>query len=384
LSKKVLIMGGNGYLGWPTAMSLSKIGYDVTLVDNYIKQKITREENISSLFPESSLEDKCRFWEKASNTKLNFYKKNLSSFDEFEFVILKVKPDIIIHYAEQPSAPYSMKNLKAAKFTLDNNLHTTLNLIFLVKQYVPDCHIIKLGTMGEYGTPNIDIEEGWINIKHNGKEHEFMFPRQGSSLYHTTKIMDTDLLWFYTRTWGIRVTDLMQGPVYGFITHEMKENSELFTSFFYDEIFGTVLNRFLIQAIANIPLTVYGSGKQKRGYLNIIDTLECIKIACINPPSHGVMNIYNQFTQTFSVNDLALMVKKAAKALDLSVIINKKINPRKEMEDHYYNPKNSNLKNLGLNPTLLTEERIIKMLIFLEKFKNKIKPEIIEKNIKWA
>jgi UDP-sulfoquinovose synthase len=383
MSKNVLILGGNGYLGWPTAMSLSKEGYDVSIIDNDIKLKIIKEENITPLYQTLSLKKKCKEWEKVSNIHIKNYNIDLTIFNEFENIIKKIKPDIIIHYAEQPSAPYSMMNFKAAQFTLHNNLNTTMNLIYCVKKYVPECHIIKLGTMGEYGTPNIDIEEGWIDIKHKNREHKFLFPRQGSSLYHTTKIMDTDLLWFYTRNWGLKVTDLMQGPVYGLKSLEMENNNNLLTSFFYDEIFGTVINRFLIQALINLPLTIYGSGKQKRGYLNIIDTLSCVKISCLNPPSSGEMKIYNQFTETFSVTELATKIQKAGEKLNIKVNINYKNNPRKEMEDHYYNPNNSTLKKLGLNPTFLTEDKILEMFHFLLPFKNLINPNIIEKNILW-
>ena len=210
------------------------------------------------------------------------------------------------------SAPYSMMGYDEARVTLSNNLNATFNAIWAVMRHAPDCHIIKLGTMGEYGTPNIDIEEGWIDIEHKGRRGKFLYPRQGGSLYHTTKIMDTDMLWFYVRIYGLAVTDLMQGPVYGLSTDEADLHPMLVPNFHYDDIFGTVVNRFLVQAVAGIPLTVYGKGGQTRGYLNLRDTLQCIALAAAHPAKKGELRILNQFTETFSINQLAERVQRVA------------------------------------------------------------------------
>jgi len=270
-----------------------------------------------------------------------------------------------------------------ARSTLHNNIGVTLNLIYAIKEFCPDAHIIKLGTMGEYGTPNIDIEEGWLDIKHKGREQRFLYPRQAGSLYHTTKIMDTDLLWFYVRAWGLRVSDLMQGPVYGITTEECVEEQQLWPFFNYDEVFGTVINRFLVQAVAGIPLTVYGKGGQKRGYLNIEDTLQCIRLSIDNPPEAGELQINNQFTEVFSVNELAAMVQQAGNTIGLQVKIKAIENPRLELEDHYYNPSTNNYKSLGLKPHHLTEEVLVTMLQSVNEFKDNIKVDSILPSTKW-
>jgi len=270
-----------------------------------------------------------------------------------------------------------------AAFTITNNLLSTLNVVYAVKEVNPSCHIIKLGTMGEYGTPNIDIPEGWIEIEYNGRKDKFLFPRQASSLYHTTKIQDTDLLWFYVRTWGIRVTDLMQGPVYGISTNETNLDEKLMPNFNYDEIFGTVLNRFIVQAIVGHPLTVYGKGGQTRGYINLKDTLQCVYLAAMNPPKQGELRIFNQITETFTVNQLAKKVKQVGEKLGYKVEIQHLPNPRKEAEEHYYNPKYTGLLELGLKPHYLTDEVLEEMFKIVEKYKDNIKKHKIFKGIKW-
>jgi UDP-sulfoquinovose synthase len=255
--------------------------------------------------------------------------------------------------------------------------------VFAVKEVNPDCHIIKLGTMGEYGTPNIDIEEGYIEIEHKGRREKFLYPRQAGSLYHTTKIQDTDLLYFYVRAWGIRVTDLMQGPVYGLFTDEMNMDARLMPHFNYDDVFGTVLNRFLVQAVAEIPLTVYGKGGQTRGYLNIKDTMKCVELALKNPADGGQLRILNQFTETFSVNELADKVVSAAKALDIEARIEHIKNPRIEKEEHYYNPVHRGLVDMGLESEYLTEDALVQMLRHVMRFKDRINPDIVMPRVFW-
>jgi UDP-sulfoquinovose synthase len=238
--------------------------------------------------------------------------------------------------------------------------------------------------MGEYGTPDIDIEEGWLDIEHKGRRHKFLYPRQAGSLYHTTKIMDTDLLWFYVRTWGLRITDLMQGPVYGIFTDETENDDRLLPFLNYDEIFGTVLNRFVVQAVAGYPLTVFGKGGQTRGYLNIKDTLNCVRLSLENPAGKGELRIFNQFTETFSVNDLAAKIKEAGKNLGLDVAIDHVENPRLEAEDHYYNPRHTGLIELGLKPHYLDEPTLIQMMEFARRHKDNIKRDVIYQKVTWA
>ena len=276
-----------------------------------------------------------------------------------------------------------MLDRRSATLTLQNNISATANMIFAVREFVPDAHIIKLGTMGEYGTPDIDIEEGWIDIEHKGRKDRFLYPRQAGSLYHTTKIMDTDLLWFYVRTWNLRVTDLMQGPVYGVKTAETNDPS-LRSFLNYDEIFGTVLNRFVVQAIAGYPLTVYGAGEQTRGYLNIIDTMNCIRLSVETPADKGELRIFNQVVETFSVNELAGRVAEVGKTLGIDVTVNTVENPRKEREEHYYNPVYTGLKDLGLEPHPLTDDSLADIIETIVPHKQNIREDLFLRGVRWA
>jgi UDP-sulfoquinovose synthase len=379
---KLLILGGDGYLGWPASMFFALKGHDVYCLDSFIKKKIAFETNSKPLNKYQSITKRISIFQKKYKKKINFIKVDCANYTQLKRIITKLEPDNIIHFAEQPSAPYSMKNFDSANFTFRNNLISTFNLIWSIKNLKKKPHIIKLGTMGEYGTPNIDIEEGWLKIKHNKRSHTFLYPRQGSSLYHTTKVLDTDLIWFYVRAWGIKVTDLMQGPVYGFRIKEVNDEN-LYPSFYYDDYFGTVLNRFVVQAVKNVPLTVYGKGGQTRGYLNINDVMQCINLAIKNPPKNYQLNIFNQFTQQFTVNEIAQMVKNAGKKIGLSVKIKNILNPRKELEKHYYNAKNSKFKKLGLKPHFLNEETLISFLKFAKSNEKRINDKIILPRVYW-
>jgi UDP-sulfoquinovose synthase len=381
---RILVLGGDGYLGWPTAMHLSAHGHEVAVVDNYLRRRLCREEKVDFLYEVPDLDERAALWQEVSGHEVDVYIGDLNEWDFVADLFKKFNPQAVVHYAEQPAAPYSMLNRKAATLTLNNNLSVTANVIFAVREFCPDAQIVKLGTMGEYGTPDIDIEEGWLEVEHKGRQHTFLYPRQAGSLYHTTKIMDTDLLWFYVRTWGLRVTDLMQGPVYGIFTNDTEKDERLLPFFNYDEIFGTVLNRFVVQAVAGYPLTVYGRGGQIRGYLNITDTLNCVRLSVENPADAGELRIFNQFTETFSVNDLADKVKTAGAELGLSVEIQHIENPRIEAEVHYYNPEHTGLLDLGLEPHYLTNEVLMVMMEFVMKYKDKIKPGQICQNVKWA
>jgi UDP-sulfoquinovose synthase len=292
-------------------------------------------------------------------------------------------PDTVIHYAEQPSAPYSLINYKYANITLANNLLVTNNLMFALRDFARDTHVIHVGTMGEYGTPNIDIEEGWLEIEHKGRNDKFLFPRQASSLYHTTKIMDTDLMWFAVRMWGLKITDLMQGPVYGIETDESIIDDRLKTIFNYDEIFGTIVNRFITQAIVGYPLTVYGQGGQTRGYLNIKDTLQCVYRSFLVPPKKEELRIFNQIMETFSVNELAEKTRRVGGSFGYEVAIQNLENPRKEAEEHYYNPTYQGLIDIGVEPHYLTDDVMAGMFRVVEKYKNNIRKNVIFNGIKW-
>ncbi len=380
---RVLVLGGDGYLGWPTSMFFAASGHQVLAVDNYTRRRIAAETDSEALIDNPRLDQRARIFNAASNHSLEIRVGDCGDYGFVAATVGEFEPDAIVHYAEQPSAPYSMIDFAAARFTLNNNLNTTFNIIWAIKECRPDAHLIKLGTMGEYGTPNIDIEEGWIDIAHNGRQDRFLFPRQAGSLYHTTKVLDTDLIWFYVRTYGLRVTDLMQGPVYGIATAETEFDPRLAPNFHYDDIFGTVLNRFIVQAVAGVPLTVYGKGDQIRGYLNLIDTLQCIELAARNPADRGQLRIFNQFTETFSVNQLAARVQEAAKGLGIRAEIRSIPNPRKEKEEHYYNPKFTGLKALGLQPHLLTDAVLGGMIEEVARHKDRIKSERIFPRVRW-
>lgn len=380
---RVLILGADGYLGWPTCMYFSRRGHEVVGVDNYFRRNAAMELDCEALVPTPNLTQRAKIWEEVTGKKIHIRIGDVSDYHFLKAVVESHRPDTIIHYAEQPSAPYSMMDREKAAFTVSNNLLSTLNVAYAVKEVVPDCHIVKLGTMGEYGTPDIDIEEGWIEIEHRGRRDRFLFPRQASSLYHTTKIQDTDMLWFYVRTWGIRVTDLMQGPVYGVSTEEADIDRPLMLNFHYDEIFGTVLNRFIVQAVTGLPLTVYGKGSQIRGYLNIKDTMQCVYLSAGQPAGQGELRVFNQVTETFSVNELADKVRAAGKKLGYNVDVRSVENPRIEKEQHYYNPKCTGLLELGLKPHYLTDEVMEGMFRVVEQYKDRINRDAIFRGVSW-
>ena len=392
----VLILGGDGYLGWPTAMYFSQRGYDVTVVDNYFRRNACTELDVGMLYPVPSLMERAKIWSELTGKEIKVVIGDLSDPEimrsffsgrvEYSWAVDKKFtgiPETVMHYAEQPSAPYSLINYKYANITLTNNLLVTNNLIFALRDFSRGTHVVHIGTMGEYGTPNIDIEEGWLEIEHKGRKDKFLYPRQASSLYHTTKIMDTDLMWFGVRMWDLRITDLMQGPVYGIETPESVVNHKLRTIFNYDEIFGTILNRFVVQALVDYPLTVYGKGGQTRGYLNINDTLQCVHMSEKAPAQRGELRIFNQIMETFSVNQLADKVQHVGKALGYDVKINHMENPRKEAEEHYYNPTYQGLVEIGVKPHYLTDEVMTGIFKATEKYKKNIRKDVIFRGIKW-
>lgn len=380
---RVIILGGDGYLGWPTAMDMAASGHEVWAVDNYLRRNIAQETQSEALLPTPNLHERAEIFEAETGKKINIVIGDCTDFRMMAELFESVKPEAVIHYAEQPSAPYSMMGFDQARRTLDNNLQATFNTVWAVLEHAPDCHVIKLGTMGEYGTPNIDIEEGWIDIEHKGRKDKFLYPRAAGSLYHTTKVLDTDLLWFYVRTYGIRATDLMQGPVYGLHTDQTAMDERLMPNFHYDDIFGTVLNRFLVQAVAGVPLTVYGKGGQTRGYLNLKDTLQCVDLAMNNPVEAGDLRILNQFTEQFSVNQLAEIVERVGGASGLDVEIKNIDNPRKEREEHYYNPAHSGLTDLGLAPNYLTDDVVADMLETVKRYSNRIDTRKVMPRVSW-
>ena len=381
---RVLILGGDGYLGWPTAMDFAAKGHEVCIMDNYMRRNIARETCSEALMQNPNMHERAQIFEELSGKRIQVVVGDCTDFRVLADVVRDFAPEAVVHYAEQPSAPYSMRGFAEASVTFHNNLGVTFNLIWAIQQFAPECHIIKLGTMGEYGTPNIDIEEGWLDVEHNGRKQKFLYPRQAGSLYHTTKVLDTDLLWFYVRTYGLRVSDLMQGPVYGLSTKETNMDERLLPNFHYDDIFGTVVNRFIVQAVAGVPLTVYGKGGQTRGYLNLKDTLQCVELALDNPVAKGELRILNQFTEQFSVNELAERVQRVGNSMNLGVEVKSIENPRKELEDHYYNAKHHGLLELGLKPHYMTDDVLAEMLEQVIAYKDQIDHAKILPRVKWS
>lgn len=396
MASHILILGGDGYLGWPSAMYFSQRGYEVTVVDNYLRRHACDEIDVGMLYKVPTLQERAKIWHEHTGKEIKVVIGDLGDPEVMRsFFNGRVKydwainpqftgiPETVVHYAEQPSAPYSLMDYKRADLTLVNNLRVTNNLVFAVRDYARDTHIIKLGTMGEYGTPNIDIEEGWLEIEHKGRKGKFLFPRQAGSLYHTTKVMDTDLMWFAVRMWDLKVTDLMQGPVYGNETEESAIDERLNTIFNYDEVFGTVVNRFVVQAIAGYPLTVYGKGGQTRGYLNIKDTLQCVHKSTETPAGKGELRIFNQIMETFSVLELAELTQKVGNKLGYNVEVKSIENPRKEAEEHYYNPTYQGLIDIGVEPHYLTDDVMEQMLRVADRYKGNIRNDVIFRGVKW-
>jgi UDP-sulfoquinovose synthase len=380
---RTLILGGDGYLGWPTALRFSAGGHEVSVLDDFSRRRWHQEAGTGSLTPIADLEERIAAWREVSGEEIRSFLGPVQDGDFLDGVIAETRPEAVIHYGEQPSAPYSMGSRQQAVETQYTNVIGTLNLLFALRDHVPDCHLVKLGTLGEYGQPNIDIEEGFIEIEHKGRKDTLPFPKLPGSLYHCSKVHDSTNLHFACRTWGLRATDLNQGVVYGVETEETARDERLITRFDYDEIFGTVLNRFCLQAVIGHPLTVYGAGNQTRGALNIRDTLACVELAVANPAERGDFRVFNQFTEQFSVLELAGLVKGAAEHLGYTVEIQHCDNPRVEKEEHYYNPVHTKLLDLGLEPTLLGEELVESMIHVIERYKGNAIEASIDPQTRW-
>lgn len=382
---RILILGGDGYLGWATAMYLSAKGHHVTAVDNYLRRTACLEMNVEPLMAVPTFETRSSLWHANSDYQVQTLVGDVCDARVLRALVQEFQPEGVVHYAEQPSAPYSMAGFERAARTVQNNLMSTLTLTYAVKDLAPGCHIVKLGTMGEYGTPNIDIEEGYLDVTHKGRSQRFLYPKTPGSIYHLSKVNDSDLLYFATRTWGLAVTDLNQGPVYGIETDELQADERLSPIFNYDHIFGTVINRFIVQAVAGFPLTVYGKGGQTRGFINIRDTLRCVELALLRPAASGEFRVFNQFTEAYSVLGLAEKVANVARGMGFKKVSVQSIeNPRKEKEEHYYHAAHSGLRDLGLIPNLLTDSVIEGMLRFAIRYRDRINTDYILPRVKWV
>ncbi|MGH2982294.1 MAG: NAD-dependent epimerase/dehydratase family protein [Solirubrobacterales bacterium] len=380
---RVLVLGGDGYLGWPTALRFSDGGHEVAVVDNFSRRRWHLQQSTESLIPILTLEERIDAWRDVSGNRIQIHVGDMEDGDFVDRVVAEFSPEVVVHFAEQSSAPYSMQSREAAVETQQNNVVGTINLLFAIRDRVPDCHLIKLGTMGEYGTPDIDIEEGYIEIEHKGRRDTLPFPKQPGSLYHLSKVHDSHNIHFACRIWGLRATDLNQGVVYGIETDETARDPRLSTRFDYDETFGTVLNRFCVQAVIGHPLTVYGKGGQTRGFLNIRDTLQCVELAATHPAELGEFRVFNQFTEQFRVSELADLVQKSAAELGYEVEIQSFPNPRVEMEEHYYQPVHTKLLDLGLQPHFLGEELVRSMLKIIGRHSERVIERAIVPRTRW-
>src|SRR5271167_3831717 len=380
---RIAVLGGDGYCGWATALYLSKKGHVVSLVDNFIRRQWDFELGVQTLTPIQPLPERLRAWEEHTGKSIDLRIGDVTDYEFLSGTMKNTKFDAVVHFAEQRSAPYSMIDRRHAVSTQVNNVMGTLNLLFALREFAPDCHLVKLGTMGEYGTPNIDIEEGYIEIEHNGRKDLLPFPKQPGSFYHLSKVHDSHNIAFACKVWGTRATDLNQGVVYGTVTDEVTMDEALINRFDYDEVFGTVLNRFCAQAALGYPLTVYGKGGQTRGFLDIRDTVRCVEIACLNPAKPGEFRVFNQFTEQFNVLELAQMVQEIGKDLGLKVQIEHLPDPRVEAESHYYNAKHSSLIKLGLQPHLLSNSLLDSLINIAIRYTDRIDPSQFLPTVNW-
>jgi UDP-sulfoquinovose synthase len=380
---RVLVIGGDGYCGWATALYLANRGHEVGILDSLIRRHWDAELCIETLTPIAPIQYRLQRWKDLTGKPIDLFIGDITNYEFLNQSMQAFAPEAVVHFGEQRSAPYSMIDREHAVLTQVNNVVGTLNLLYVIREHFPDCHLVKLGTMGEYGTPNIDIEEGYITIEHNGRKDTLPYPKQPGSFYHLSKVHDSHNIHFACRIWGLRATDLNQGVVYGVLTEETGMDELLINRLDYDGVFGTALNRFCIQAAIGHPLTVYGKGGQTRGFLDIRDTVRCVELAIATPAQAGEFRVFNQFTELFSVGDLAMMVKKAGNTMGLSVEIDHIENPRVEKEEHYFNAKNTNLLDLGLEPHYLSDSLLDSLLNFSIKYRNRVDQQQILPKVQW-
>lgn len=380
----VLVAGGDGYCGWATSLHLAARGFSVSIVDSLIRRHWDETENWKTLTPIASIHERVARWNQRNPGKeIRLYIGDLCDYPFLQRTIERELPDAVVHFGEQRSAPFSMIDREHAVLTQVNNVVGTLNLIYAIRDLTPGCHLVKLGTMGEYGTPNIDIEEGFLRVAHNGREDVLPYPMQPNSMYHLSKVHDSANIRFACKVFGLRSTDLHQGVVYGVHTAETEGDEALINRMDYDEVFGTALNRFCIQAAAGHPLTVYGKGQQTRGFLDIRDTVRCIELALLHPPAEGEYQVFNQFTEQFSVRELAEKVREAGARRGMEVEIQHIENPRSEREEHYYNARHTKLASLGLEAHLLSDSLLDSLLEVALRHQGRIDVAKIRPRVSW-
>ena len=382
---RVFIAGVDGYTGWPLALYLAARGHEVSGCDLFLRRDWVAEMGSHSAIPIRRMTERLEAFRDHFGTNLQFRKGDLRDYNFVLNCFRAFEPEAVIHLGEMPSAPYSMMDVNHTVFTQMNNLIGTLHILYAMREICPDAHLVKLGTMGEYGTPNIDIPEGFFTIEYRGRKDTLPFPRQAGSWYHQTKVHDSNNIMLACKIWGLRSTDIMQGVVFGTRIDEMGEDERLVTRFDFDQCFGTAVNRYCAQAVIGHPLTPFGKGKQKRGFLPLRDSMQCLTLALTHPPKNGEYRVLNQFQEVYNTTELAQMVEKVGKGLGLKVTIRNLENPRKEMEEHYFNPDHQKLLDLGYKPTHTLEQELKIMLNDLMKYRSRIdaRKEALIPDIRW-
>ncbi len=348
---RVFIAGIDGYLGWPLAIYLSAHGHQVAGADLLLRREWVAEVGGVSAQPIASREERLLAFEERFGRSLDFRVGDLTDYDFVKDLFRDFQPEAVVHLGQMPSAPYSMIDRAHCVWTQQNNVVNNLNLLWAIKEVAPDAHLVKLGTMGEYGTPNLEIPEGFFEVEFRGRVDRLPFPRQAGSWYHQSKVHDSHNTHFASKIWGLRATDIMQGVVFGTRIAEMGDDERLRSRLDFDQCFGTAINRFCCQAVIGHPLTLFGKGKQKRGFLPLTDSVTCLRLAIENPPDPGEFRVFNQFENAYTVTELACKVREVAADIGLNVEIRRYDNPRAEMEEHYYQPDRQHLLDLGYQPT---------------------------------
>jgi UDP-sulfoquinovose synthase len=382
---RVLIAGVDGYLGWPLAQHLTQLGHEVAGVDAFFRRKWVDEMGSWSATPVYDIDERLRAFKERYDRDLRFWQGDLCDYELVDEILSEFRPDAIVHLGECPSAPYSMVDVKHAVFVQMNNVVGTFNLLGAMKERVPSAHLVKLGTMGEYGTPAMDIPEGFFEIAYRGRTDRLPFPRQAGSWYHWSKVHGSNNVMFACKLWGLRSTDIMQGVVFG-TRVDAVEDERLLTRVDFDQAFGTAINRFCCQAVIGHPLTPFGKGHQRRGFLPLRDSMQCLTLALENPPTPGEYRVFNQFAEVYDVSELAEKVRAVAAELDMDPVVRNLENPRVELEDHYYNPDHQHLFDLGYRPTHDVASELRIMLADLSPRADRIeaKREVLVPDVRWS
>ena len=382
---RVLICGVDGYLGWSLAQHLAARGHEVAGIDDHSRRRWVAEMNSDSALPIAPMAGRLQVFQETFGRELRFWEGDLKEYSLIERAFREFEPEAVVHLGECPSAPYSMIDVHHAVDVHNNNVGSTFNLLFAIRDLAPETHLLKLGTMGEYGTPNIAIPEGFFEIDYRGRKDKLPFPRQANSFYHWSKVSGSNHVMFASKIWGLRSTDVMQGVVFGTRIEDMGDDERLLTRLDFDQCFGTAINRFSCQAVIGHALTPFGKGGQKRGFLPLRDSMQCLTLALENPPERGEYRVFNQFEEVNDLTQLALKVQRAAAGLGMDVEVRSVENPRTELEDHFYEPDHHNLLNLGYRPTYDVEAEITIMLEDLQKYSDRVERhrDVFMPDVRW-